>query len=854
MSLKDSLLFTVLLFLYLNPSSSTGCSQTYKIQEEIPKNTLVGDLRKTFSDDKNDLSFVFPKEDNEYTDLFHIEKGSGRLLTAQQIDRESWCESEIVECKLNMKLVKISSSSDKVDICDLIIIVVDINDNSPFFENAIMSREIDESLKINSVIHLKGAHDLDAGVNTVKFYELLNENDKFALKFDENGLLVGLVLKSALDHEKKDFYNLTLVAKDDGNPQRSGSVIVNLSVKDINDNKPQFANDSYNVDIYENTSISSTILTLTAKDADSAQNGQVGYKFLYNVNQNTKKIFLINEDSGEIILKKKIDYEKKSKYSFKVVAFDYGFQPQSSIATVNINVLNINDNKPDIFILHVSDNVSESDKIGHTIARISVSDKDDQKNSVNCSLSNSYFKLDADLNKIMIAKPLDFEKQPIHNVCILCHDYGDPQLHNHKTFQVHVHDENDNPPVFKNPIIVSQYENKEFQAFKIVADDRDSGINSEKSYQLFNDSVSLLFNISHEIGLITTDVKFDRENISELQFKVLAIDKGNPSLTGTGTIILRILDVNDQVPTFPEDYYEFHVKEGQDSSTFIGQVEAQDLDIEKNGRLFYWISKNNESSDYFNVVQGSLKTKRTLTYSKNLRYDFTVFVSDHGIPPLSSWTNVTVFVDDINDNFPYFVYPTMNNNSISIIYELTAINKPIAQIIAHDEDDGQNAELSYFLLNSPESPDLFRINHSSGEIMLVKNKNVRAQRKPIRLNIIVKDHGNPSLQNSSTFFVTVDFGNQTSPLYDINNLPDEQNRHIGIILGIVTACLIVCVIIVICIVRKIDINRRRYPPKKFEDVAMKKSFKKNQCPQVSLNLPKSSEPADNPSQVSKCYF
>lgn len=834
MSLKF-ICFSLLLFL----GSSTSCEITYHINEEIPNNTFVGDLSEHFPGDKNEFTFTFSRDINEYTPLFYIDAASNKLLTSNRIDRDSLCEKD--ECELKMKLVMFLLPKTFKSICQLKIIVEDINDNAPFFENAIISREIDESLKIKSIIYLKGAHDHDVGVNAVKFYELYNELDKFALKFEENGFFMGLVLKSQLDYEKKKFYNLTLVAKDNGIPQQSGSVIVHLTVKDINDNKPQFTEESYNVDIYENASISSTVLTLSARDADSAENGQVRYKFFYNVKQSVMNVFSINKTSGEIILKKQVDYERKSKYSFKVVGFDNGFQPQSSIVSVNINVLNINDNKPDIFILHVSDNVSESDKIGDTIARISVSDEDDhQKDAVNCSLNNSYFRLDSSLNQIMIAKQLDFEKCPVHNVTILCYDYGEPQLQSHKAFLVHVHDENDNAPLFKSPILIDQYENNEFKAFQVVAEDYDFGINSKMDYDLINDSVSSLFNISHQVGLITTNVKFDREKTPELEFKVLATDRGNPPLTGTGTVTVRILDVNDEIPTFKKDYYEFHVKERQASSTFIGKVEAQDLDTDENARLFYWIPNDNESSEYFYVLEGILKTKRTLNYSKNLRYYFTVFASDHGIPPLSSWTNVTVFVDDVNDNAPYFVYPTFHNNSISIIYEMTATNRPVAKIIAYDEDDGENAKLSYFLTNSPASPGLFRINHSSGEIMLVKNTNVRAQEKPIKLTVTVIDHGKPSLQNTSILYVTVDFGNKTWTLSDLNNHPDDENKKIGIILGIVTACLLVCVIVVTCIVRRIDDNRRRYPPKKLEDIALNKYLERTVSPQVSLNLQKDS--------------
>lgn len=812
----------------------------YHVLEEQQANTYVGNVANDIIGPNNgDYWFRFLTQGNQFTDLFHIGKTTGIITTAVPIDREHVCDSNLGKgdknrglCILNMN-VAVQSESDPrfLDMLKLRIHVDDINDNAPFFDKEEVSLEILESTPVNTLFTIEDARDLDTGGNnSVRYYALLNDLDKFSL-IEQDGYLEGLLLKSKLNHEEQDFYQLNIVAKDGGIPQRSGYVVVNVTVIDVNDNAPSFNKKSYNVYIHENQPVSSTVLTLTAHDPDSGPNGQVGYKLYHRTPQYIKDIFKINETSGEIILNKKVDYEERPKYLFKVIGFDHGLRPRSATAQVSVNVVDINDNKPDIIInllsLGYAANVSESASTGKLIAHVSIKDTDEEQNgNVSCSINDHHFTLQTFFYKeykVVISKPLDFEKTSVHNVTIKCHDHGTPQLHNEKSFLVLVTDENDNPPVFEQSFIKTPMtENNNFLEYvtKVTARDNDTGMNSEIHYMLHEDGKSW-FNIDHQTGVITANKQFDRESNSEIEFRVLAVDSGNPALTGTATVLLNILDINDEAPTFKKKHYEFHVKEGQAPFTFIGRVDAQDLDHGENGRLRYWTSKNYEASQLFMVTDGILKTKATLSRMKGQRYDFMVVAADHGKKPMSSSTNVTVFVDDINDNYPYIIYPSDTNNSISVVFEMTTTDRPIARVIAQDDDEGDNAMLSYFLKNTPETTGLFRINHTSGEIMLIKNSNVHLRNKAYTLSIVVQDHGKPSKSTPAFLIVNMSLGNSTRVAFGKMGPDDGRNLTIVIVLGAVTVVLATCIVITICIIKKVDQNRRRYPAKMHEDARRK---------------------------------
>ncbi|XP_014774158.1 protocadherin-9 [Octopus bimaculoides] len=820
----------ILFFLACFGFCSVIAELTFHVLEEEPIHTYIGSVNASSKSNKSSrFLFIEPK-----THLFSIDKDSGKIYNAERIDREDLCGSRY-PCVLDTE-VRIDSAT--VEIVTVKIYIVDINDNAPMFDK-------DEALKVsenklNKSYSILEAWDFDSGNNSAIYYTLLdNINNTFSLIWNEDQTL-GLKVMKTLDYEKQTFYRLTLVAKDQGIPQRTGSTFINITVLDENDNSPKFEKVFYNQTIFENVPVSSTILTLHAVDKDSGQNGEVKYKLNRKTSLRIREIFEVKESSGTVILKGSLG--KRHQYSFDVIAYDQGSRRRSASVTVTINIVDVNDNSPVIDIDPPLANVSESKTVNSHVAVVHIQDNDKGDNGkVNCSIAvtSQYFGLNQISSityEIVIKRELDFEHITTYNITIECEDNGIPKLKSKNTLVVNVIDENDNPPVFTNDIkIVDITENNKVPEIitQVKATDKDYGMNSEIYYYLDSDNASD-FILDNRTGVITTNKIFDRETISVVQLRVLAVDCGILPLTGTGTVQLKILDVNDNVPKFQKQHYEFHTLEAQARNTTIATVEAKDLDAGENGAVTYVIENSNRASELFTVSDGILKTKAVLSRTKGRRYDFLVVATDHGKKPLNSSTSITVIVEDANDNYPCIIYPSDANNSISISYEMTLADQPISQVIAFDDDEGENARLSYFLKNTPETTSFFRINETSGEIMLIKNGNVSRLRQNYKLLISVKDHGKPAQHTATVLLVNIIDG---KPL-------TSKTNHLKIILPLCIIFIIVFIIGFAYMRFRTNKEKRRYFAKKYEDASLRRKqdnfpkeneFNNNSGKSVALN-------------------
>lgn len=823
--------FLILYFLALFGFCSVIADLTFHVFEEEPINTYVGSVNIS---NKSNVStrFLFIEPKNQ---LFHINQDSGRIYIAERIDREDLCGSDY-SCVLDMK-VQISSAA--VEIVTVKIYIDDINDNAPMFDKNVVLK-IMENNPPGKLYSIAEAWDFDSGNNSAIYYTLSgNEDNRFSL-IHNDGQPLCLKVSESLDYEKETFYTLTLVAKDQGIPQRSGSTLINITVLDENDNTPKFEKLVYNQTIFENVPVPSTVLTLHAVDKDSGVNGEVKYKLGRKTSSRIRENFEVKESSGRVILKGSLG--KRHQYSFDVIAFDQGLGSHSASATVVINIVDVNDNSPIITINPPLVNVSESEAVGSHVAVVYVNDKDRGDNGkVTCSIAGTsqhfgFNQISSVTYEVVIKRQLDFELITSHNITIECEDNGTPKLKSENTLVVNVVDENDNPPVFTDDMeIVDITENNKVPEIitQVKATDKDHGINSEIYYYLDSDNASD-FILDNRTGVIVTNKTFDRETVSMVQLRVLAVDCGILPLTGTGTIQLRILDANDNIPKFQKQHYEFHTLEAQARNTTVGNVEAKDLDAGENGAVSYVIKNSNRASEHFIVINGILKTKVVLNRTTEKRYDFLVVATDHGQNPLNSSANITVIVEDANDNRPRIIYPSSANNSISINYQMTLTDWPILQVIAFDDDEGENARLSYFLKNTPETTNFFRINKTSGEIMLIKYVNSVQPRKRYKLLISVKDHGKPAKNTDTVLFVNIIDG----------KLLIKKSNNLKIILPLCIAFIVVVIIVIACIKSRNSKEKRRYFARKYEAASLRRKrenfpkeneFNNNSGKSVALN-------------------
>uniref|UniRef100_A0A3P9MX04 Cadherin domain-containing protein n=1 Tax=Poecilia reticulata TaxID=8081 RepID=A0A3P9MX04_POERE len=285
----------------------------------------------------------------------------------------------------------------------------------------------------------------------------LNQNDQFRLevkdKGDDGKIPILIVLKP-LDRETAKKHSLVLTAMDGDKPPKTGSMNIQIHILDVNDNVPVFSSDAYSVTLRENAPLGTTVVQVNATDLDDGTNGEVIYSLGKSMNQQALNIFDINPLTGDITVKGLIDYEERDKYEIEIEASDKGIAPLTTEKSVNIKIIDLNDNAPEIEVTSFSSSIPEDSRPGTTVALISVNDLDSGVNGkVICSMSEDIpFSLAPTIQdtifSLVTKYPLDREKQSHYDLTIFAKDAGQPPLSSEKTISVVVSDVNDNRPEF----------------------------------------------------------------------------------------------------------------------------------------------------------------------------------------------------------------------------------------------------------------------------------------------------------------------------------------------------------------------------------------------------------------------
>ena len=435
-----------------------GITLEYSLDEDQPEGTFVADIPiaaeiTTTPGDDIVLEYSFlSSDDNSY---FTLNSRTGILSTGRNTDRDQICAS-LPECVLKLDIVV--TPAPYTQVINIWITLVDLNDHAPQFAEDVVTRQIIELSPLSSTITLPTATDADIGINDVQEYYLEESSDisifRLEVQILPNSLIsVQLVLMQELDAETTSEYDLILVARDGGDPAKTATTRVTVLVTDANDNAVLFDQDQYEVEVDENLVINSTILHVTATDADVGIFGQITY-YLATTDQH---VFDLNPSSGELYLIGELDYEQASVHHLVVEATDAAIG-QPVVASVTVHVLDVNDNAPLITVSVFSEmdvaEVKENSPPGAVVAYAFITDRDSGANSqVTCNIDNSLFRLEAlegqDQFQIVTQVELDREGPlDVHQLTVTCSDSGDPILSSTEVINVSVTDDNDHAPVF----------------------------------------------------------------------------------------------------------------------------------------------------------------------------------------------------------------------------------------------------------------------------------------------------------------------------------------------------------------------------------------------------------------------
>ncbi|KAM9795082.1 uncharacterized protein ACB057_009922 [Neosynchiropus ocellatus] len=640
--------------------SVTGQAR-YSIPEEQAEGSLVGNIAKDLGLDVTRLvsgkARIIVKEGPQYVDL---NRDKGTLVIKERVDREELC-GKTTPCSFSFDVIL----ENPIQLYRVTVEIVDINDNSPSFPKNEINLNIVESVVTGTRFSLATAVDADVGVNDIQKYTLKpTDNFKMDIKNQHDGQRsVGMVLQKPLDREREESHTLVLVASDGGEPHRSGTVRIHITVLDANDNAPVCSQSVYKADVRENSQAGTLVTTVKAHDADSGLYGDVTYS-LPHITEEENQLFDLNIKSGEIRVKGKLDYELSKLYQLKVEARDHG--GLADTCNIVIQIIDENDNVPTIQMMSLSNTIAEDSPPGTTVAVFNVNDKDaDVNGMVKCSLnSNVPFKIESSLSgyyTIVTEDFLDRESISEYNLTITVSDQGSPPLSSHKYINVKVSDVNDCPPKFDQSQyskMVPENNSPGFSVFTLSASDADWGQNSRVSYFLEEKevngvAVSSLVSVNSESGVVQAVRSFDYEQIKWFEFNITARDAGSPPLSSVATVKILIQDQNDNPPQvlYPVQTGGSLVAEMVPRSADVGylvtKVVAVDVDSGQNAWLSYKLQRATDRPLFeVGLQNGEIRTIRQVTDKDAVKQRLSVTVEDNGQPSRSATVIVNVAVAD----------------------------------------------------------------------------------------------------------------------------------------------------------------------------------------------------------------
>ncbi|XP_037003575.2 protocadherin beta-17-like [Artibeus jamaicensis] len=637
-----------------------GGTIKYSVLEERDSGSLVANLAKDLGLGLGELAArgarILSKGNQQHLQL---EQKSGNLLLKEKLDREELC-GDTDPCVLHFQVLL----RNPLQFIQGELQLQDVNDHAPEFLEQEILLKIPESSHPGTAFPLKIAQDLDVGSNTVQSYTI-STNAHFHLitrDHSDGRKHPELVLDKALDREEQPELRLTLTALDGGSPPRTGTSRVLIVVLDINDNAPEFDQLLYEVQVSENSPIGSLVITVSAKDLDAGAHGEISYSFFQSSNQGIQ-VFEINSFTGEIRLKRMLDFEEIQSYSMEIEASDGG--GLSGKCTVAIEVMDVNDNAPELITSLLTSEIPENTP-DTVVAVFEISDPDSGDNGKTMCFIQDHlpFLLKLTLENfytLVTEGALDRERQTEYNITITVTDLGTPRLKTQHNITVLVSDVNDNAPAFTQTsytLFIRENNSPALHMGSVSATDTDAGANAQVTYSLLqpqDPSLPLhsLVSINADNGHLFALRALDFEALQALEFLVGATDRGAPALSSQALVRVQVLDANDNAP-----FVLYPLQNGSAPCTelvpraaepgyLVSKVVAVDGDSGQNAWLSYQLLKATEPG-LFGVWahNGEVRTARLLSERDAAKHRLLLLVKDNGEPPLSASVTLHVLLVD----------------------------------------------------------------------------------------------------------------------------------------------------------------------------------------------------------------
>ncbi|XP_031753889.1 protocadherin gamma subfamily A, 11 isoform X3 [Xenopus tropicalis] len=604
---------------------------------------------------------------------------------------------------------------------------------------------------------------------------------------------------------------------------------LDIEIIDINDNSPTFSVNDHIIKITELLTSPGVRFPLEiAHDADVGKNGISQYKL------NPTPYFSLsvkNRMDGtlipELVLETVLDREEKEEHRLILTVLDGGEPPRSGSCHITVNVLDINDNPPVFDKANHKVELLENPKLNTVLTTLNATDLDEGRNgeieyyfdSHTSESAKELFHLNPQTGEIYIIGIVDYEESRFHELSIRARDKGVPEMEGQCLLQVVVEDANDNPPeIILTSTSTDVPENAALETAVVffTLRDRDSGKNGEVTLILSPNLPFKIKPLKNHYSLVT-DQLLDREKISQYDIQMTAKDLGSPTLQTQVTFSLNISDINDNAPVFLQANYNAIIHENKDPGSFLCTVSAFDSDEGVNAELTYSLVDSKidvfsiSSLVYIDPKSGNIYSQRAFDYENIQVFQITVRAEDSGFPKLFSNATVSVFVLDVNDNYPTLLYPKYSRELIidERIPNSASAGYLVTKISAVDLDSGHNAWLLFSLVDDTDTT-LFKVSAYTGEVRTIRELQ-ETDYKEQRLVISISDHGEPTLSTTVIILVNIiENAEEKNPKAQdfLTNSKPSSDLTLYLIVSLVAISLVSLITFIILIVK--CLNKESY--------------------------------------------
>ena len=740
----------------------------------IPENSDIGTPVTQITATGADGSIMYSIIGGNDGGAFQIDPNTGSITVASQLDFES-------QDMYSLTIQAESGATSRTGSVVQIIYIDDVNER-PFFTNPCASSgscvfSVDENQPLDTIVDTLTANDPDLP-DTLNGMLQFSISPDGTVPFIIQGVERQAELRTTevLDREMRDSYSFSVSVFDRGTPSLFSELPVTVTVSDVNDNVPVFVQPPDVLPILESTSVSTVVTQYLATDDDLGSNGEI----IYSISSNRGPLpFQIDSSNGNLVVSETLDFETTNFYLINVTASNPDGLQQTTVQTAII-IQDVNDNPPVFSQDEYVGTIEENSLDGTVILSVMATDSDSGSNgmiefSIVSGNTDNLIAINPGTPTIGIVQmsvsgSIDREQIQSFDLTIRANDLGTPQMEDFARVVITVLDINDHSPTFLPPSYSASLREDAppMDVLDVFAFDLDQPqtVNTELTFEITQGNTGNVFALnktSSSTATLSLVGELNFEVVLQYQLQVIAMDQGDPQMSGAATITIEVTDVNEAPPVVggnqtiellestPLNFIIATVSASDNDSAAIAFTITSVIGVGVNGDIAVGVFGINNG--------GNVTLERELDFETSPSYVITIEVSDG---QLTTTTTLTVNVIDVNE-FP----PIFNDNTVFTVLEEQPSGTIVGTVQATDGDGAPGSSITYHIIDGDIS-SLFVIDEQTGVIstnQVLNREQLVQQFDPSRgstgvLQVQAIDNG------TSVFFTVADI---SITLLDIND-------------------------------------------------------------------------------------